>query len=173
MATVYRRTRRKPIPDGAEVVPYRGRLCATWQDGRGQKQRAPLSDDGEAIVVEAKYYTIEYFNHEGRRERVGTKIADKDAARQLVNKLEAKAEQRRRGYIDARQERLIAEGRRTLDAHLTDYEAHLNAANRSAKHVRSTVNFIREVAKAGGCATLADISADAVNRYASELRVRA
>jgi len=151
-------------------MTFRKKPCAVWRDGRGQKQRAPLSDDGEAIVVEAKYYTIEYFNHEGRRERVGTKIADRDAARQLANGLEAKAEQRRRGYIDARQERLIAEGRRTLDAHLTDYEAHLNAANRSAKHVRSTVSFIREVAKAGGFVTLADISADAVNRYVGELR---
>jgi len=80
--------------------------------------------------------------------------------------------QRRRGIIDPRQEKTAAEGRRPLAEHLADYEAHLRAANRSGKHVKNTINFIREVANAGSFTKLAHVSADAVNHYAAELQAK-
>ena len=172
MASVYKRKRRQQIPENAEIVTFRRKPCVAWRDGRGRRQRAPLSEDGQAIVVEAKYYTIEYFDHEGQRRREGTRIADKDAARQLANKLEVEAEQRRRGLVDARQERLAVEGRRSLESHLTNFKAKMETADCSADHVSRTARFVRTIAEAAGFATIGDITADGVNTFASELRQR-
>ena len=80
----------------------------------GNTQRAPLNDAGDKIVCESPYYTVQYFDHDGRRVKVATRCADKDAAQQLANELEARAMQRREGLIDPTQERFATEGRRTL-----------------------------------------------------------
>ena len=203
MATVYKRIRRKPVPEGAEIVESRGRRVAVWTS-RSRKQRAPLvvvieaerkpvpegaeivqRDDKKwfavwasqgrkqraplAVVIEDKVYSVEWFDWQGKRRRTSGG-PDKDAAEALGAKLEADEMQRRRGLIDPRQERMARHGQRSLAEHLADYEAHLKAASRSDKHIRSTVNFVREVAEAGGFLALGDISADAVNRYVGELR---
>ena len=170
MASVYKRTRRKRIPDGAELVTYRGKPCATWQDGRGRKQRAPLSEDGRAIIVEAEHYTIELFNHEGRRKRIGTKIGDKDAARQLANKLETEADQRRRGYFDARQERLAEDARRPLADHLADFRAYLEDKQDTPKHVRMTCQHVEWLAESCGAEHVADLTGPAVLSAVGDLR---
>ncbi len=71
MATIYKRVRRKPIPKGAKLWTFRGKQVAEWTDGRGEKQRAPVSEDGAAVLLESQLYTVEYFDHEGRRRRKG------------------------------------------------------------------------------------------------------
>ena len=97
---------------------------------------------------------------------------DKDAAEALGAKLEAEEMQRRRGLIDPRREQLAGEGRKLLESHLADYEAHLKAADRSPDHVGRTARFIRTIAEAAGFASVGDIAADGVNTFASELRQR-
>jgi integrase len=173
MATIYKRTRRKPIPEGAEIISRNGQRFALWSDRRTKRrQRAPLSDDGRVVIVQADCYTIEWFDHENKRRRKGTRIADKDAAQRLANKLETAAMQRREGLIDARLERLAQEGRRPLREHLADYEAHLKAANRSPDHVNRTARLIRTIAQAAGVTGIGEITADNVNTFASDLGQR-
>jgi len=107
MATIYKRRDLRPIPEGAEVVTYRGRRYAKWVNAKtGNAQRAPLSLSGDRIVCESAYYTVRYFDHDGRRVRVSTKCADRDAAQQLANELEAQAMKRREGLIDPKAERI-------------------------------------------------------------------
>ena len=106
MASVYKRRRRKPIPDGAEIVQRNGKRVAVWVNRKtGRRERAPLSDDGQAVIIQADTYTIEWFEHADKRRRKGTRIADKDEAQRMANHLEAQAAQRREGLVDARQER--------------------------------------------------------------------
>ncbi len=169
MATVYKRNRRKPIPDGATLKTFRGKAVAEWVDGRGDKQRAPLTEDGQAVMIEAKHYTIEYFDHEGQRHRVGTKIADKDEALRAANDLETKADHRRRGYIDARQEKLTNEGRRPLSEALAAFRSKMVAAGRCEQHIDGTCGFITSVSEAAGFDTISAITADGVHAYAEDL----
>ena len=171
MATIYKRRRRKPIPEGAETISRSGKQFAVWTS-RGRRQRAPLSDDGGAIIVEPDTYTVEWFDHEGKRRRKGTRIGDKDAAQRLANHLETQAAKRREGLIDASQERFAQEGRRTIGQHLTDYEAKMKAANREPKYVATTISYIRTIAEAAGFAAIGHITADGVNAYASHLQER-
>ena len=124
MASVYKRRRRKPIPNGAEIVRRKGQQVAVWTNLRtGRKQRAPVSEDGTAIVITADTYTVEWFDHERRRRRKGTRIADKDAALQLANKLETDAMRRREGLVDAQTERHKQESCRPLSEHIDDSRA--------------------------------------------------
>jgi len=170
VASVYKRARRKPIPDGATLRTFRGRQVAEWTDGRGEKQRAPLSEDGQAMMVQAKFYTIAYFDHEGKRRRKGTRIADKDAARQYGNELEKGADQRRKGLIDPRQERLATEGRRSLAEHLTDFRAHLEDKQNTPRHVRVTCRHIEWIADNCGAEHVADLTPLAVLSAVGDLR---
>ncbi len=171
MATIYKRNRRRPIPDGAEIVTRTGKKYATWTDKRTKRQRrALLADDGKAILLEAADYTIEYFDHNGQRRRVGSKTPDKDAAQRLANQLETGVMERERGLIDPRQELLANESRRSVSEHLKEYEGKLRADNCDAKHIATTINYITVITQEADFTTIGDIRADKVTTYASELR---
>ncbi len=58
MATVYRRTKRHPVPEGAEIKrtviskPITARFrkgVVKWKDGRGMAREGMLADDGEGV----------------------------------------------------------------------------------------------------------------------------
>jgi hypothetical protein len=51
MATVYKRTQRKPLPEGAVLVERRGEKWATWSDAAG-KHSARLAPDGNAALID-------------------------------------------------------------------------------------------------------------------------
>ena len=168
MASVYKRSRKKPIPRGAKILESRGKRYAVWTSRGGRKRKAPLTDDGQAVEIQDADYSVSWWSWNGKRKRLSGG-PDKDAAEALGARMEALEMQRRTGTLDPRQERLADEGRRSLESHLADYEAHLRAGKPTEKHIRSTLKFIREVVGAAGFATLGDLSADPVNRYASDL----
>ncbi len=122
MATIYKRRDLRPIPEGAEIVTYRGRRYAKWANIKTDTvQRAPMSAAGDKIVCESPHYTVRCFDHDGRRVKVATRCADRDAAQQLANELEAQAMYRREGLIDPTAERLANEGRRTIAEHVAEF----------------------------------------------------
>ncbi len=168
MATVFKRTRRKPIPRGAELIDYRGKRYAVWVSRGGRKRKAPLTGDGQAVLIEDDNYTVEWWSWNGKRRRL-CGGPDRDAAEALGRAEDTEEMERRRGLVDPRQERLVQESRRPLDGPLTDYEAKLRAANCDPKHVATTLAYIRTIAEAAGFSTAGDISADGVNAYAADL----
>ena len=172
MASIYKRREWRPIPEGAEVVTYRGRRYAKWMNAKTDTmQRAQLNEEGTRVIREAEFYTIEYYDHDGQRVRKGTRCADKDAAQQLANELETRAMMRREGLIDPAVERIATEGRRSLQEHVADFRATMEAAGRDAKHVETTMGYIGRVIDIAHWQTAGDIAADAVNTYAADLLV--
>ena len=162
MATIYKRRDLRPIPEGAEIVTYRGKRYAKWTNAKGNAQRAPLNDAGDKIVCESPYYTVRYFDHTGRRVKVATRCADKDAAQQLANELETQAMKRREGLIDPTQERLAAEARRPLQAHVADYLAALLAKGNTAKHAELTGARVRFILHSCGATHSHDLQPSVV-----------
>ena len=115
MATVYKRRRPYPIPEGAEPITYRGKPYVKWTDPEtAETERAPLNAMGNRIIRESPFYTIEYFDHVGQRRRVFTRYSDKDAAQQYADQLERETEHRRRGMIDPALERYAQQVRRPI-----------------------------------------------------------
>jgi hypothetical protein len=52
MASIFKRSYKRPIPPGAEIVTRRGDKYARWKDRRGRTKSAPLAEDGRQIVLE-------------------------------------------------------------------------------------------------------------------------
>jgi hypothetical protein len=171
MATVYKRTQRKPLPDGAVIVDRRGARWATWVDAAG-KHSARLAPDGKAVLIDRPGYKIQYFDENGRRRNEIVKIGDWDTAERIATDRETAVMNRQKGLVDPAQERLADEGRRPLGGHLADYEARFHAAGRIAGHIKETMGLLRAVLHSSQCATAADVSADAVNRFAAGLKER-
>ena len=65
MASMFKKTTRKPIPDGAEIITRKGRKCARFVNKQGTKLTLPLTDDGQLMLVESRKWYINYKNADG------------------------------------------------------------------------------------------------------------
>lgn len=117
-------------------------------------------------------YYIAWRDHNGKRKTKCSGTSDKAAAERIGAKLETDAALRREGAIDATLDAIGQQSRRSIESHLADYQAKLQAAGRDAKHVGSTLAYIRAVVHAAGFTSGADITADGANRYAEDLKGR-
>jgi len=115
-------------------------------------------------------YFITYSDHTGRRVTRSARTSDKAVAQRIANKLEAEAALRRDGVIDPTLDAIGRESQRSIDEHLADYEAKLQAAGRTQRHILDTTRYIRKMADAAQWQTAADIAADAVHRFAGALQ---
>jgi len=115
-------------------------------------------------------YYASWTDHTGKRVTKCTSTTDKATAERIARKYEADAALRREGVIDPAVDTINREGNRLLESHLADFENKMLAANRTAKHIRNTMNFIRQIADYAGFEVAMDINADGVNRYAGKLR---
>ncbi len=115
-------------------------------------------------------YIATYHDETGRRRERSTRTTDRAAAERILRKLLADAALRREGVVDAAQADAAAHARRPLDEHMQAFEETLNGRGRDAKHVASTLRYIRAARDAGGWATAGDIHADDVHMLAATLR---
>ena len=114
-------------------------------------------------------YLAGFYDHNGKHITRSTRTSDKSAAKRIAAKWEEKAALRREGCINPLQEALSGEGRKSLETHLADYQAKLKT-NGGDKHVTDTLEKIRKIAQKSEFKTIADISADGVNRYVEGLK---
>jgi site-specific recombinase XerD len=171
MASIFKRTRRKPIPKGAETIVKGGKRYATWTDKRTKRPRRELlADDGLAILVEDRQYTIDYVDESGRRQRVASGTPDKDAAKQLAGKLETRVMQCKRGLINPVLERMAVEARKPIVEHLADFKNSLLAKNRTEKYVTESCELIRRIVERCEVQYLEDLTTVAVESVISETR---
>jgi len=172
MATVYKRRELRPIPDGATFGTYRGKPYATWTDAKGKARRAPLNAAGDKIIQYAENYTAQYFDENGRRRKAATGCGDKATAQQVADRLQADAALRKRGIINATQERFAAEARRPLSEHVGEFERFLRDKGNTTKHVRMTCQHIRWLLDASKAQAISDLTGPAVLRAVGNLRER-
>ena len=174
MASVFKRHRIKPIPEGAEIIARKSGEVARWKDGRGRTKSAPLVDDGDGprVRIEDNRWTIAYEHHTGERRTFGG-FTDKDATAKLASKVEAlvalqlasaRPSGDLRAWLDSSPVDLLnrfaahdlidgegfAVGRKLAD-HVADYEAYLSKVKkRAASHVEQTVQRIERVMAEAG-----------------------
>ena len=115
-------------------------------------------------------YLASFYDHTGKHVCRSTRTSDKSAAKRIAAEWEKQAALRREGCIDPRQEALSGEGRKTIESHLADYKAKLEAGGSGERHVSRTLEMIRSIAAKGEFTTAADISADGVNRFGADLK---
>ena len=185
MASVFKRTRKKPIPNGAEIIERKRKPTkqereaspelvevvtrfAVWES-RGRRRKAQLTPDGGAMLVEDPAYTVEWFDWQGRRKRTSGG-ADRDSAEALGAKLEADEMQRRRGLLDPAAERFAAQGRLKIRKHLADFRAALEARGNTPQHSQETYSQALKLIESCGAEYPADLTASAVQEALRSMR---
>ena len=172
MASIFKRTRSNPIPEGAEIIERRRKATAAerrddpdrktiverfavWTDRKTKRARkAPLNAAGTSIVVEAQHYTIAYFDADGVRQEKNSKAADLKTAQRIADKLESDVAQRRLGLIDCKTERYAKEAQRPILEHVADFEQNLQDRGSTPDHVAQTTRQVK--------ATVSDCKAERI-----------
>jgi len=119
---------------------------------------------------DGKRWYVSYFDHTGTRRTVSARTSEYEAAKRIAAKLEAEAALRRERVIDPREESIAEQLSRPIGEHLADFRAKIRAAGRTDRHATDTISKCRKIVKACDIQTAGDITADAVNRYAADLR---
>jgi len=127
MATIYRKTYRRALPDEAEVRQRRGKSVACWTDGNGRRRTAEIADDGESIIVESRVWYARYRDADGIERRVSTGCRDEQAARQVLANLLAEGEKVKAGILTTDEMAASRHAERPLRDHFSDYLEYLKA----------------------------------------------
>ena len=96
--------------------------------------------------AKGNYYAA-WFDHNGKRQTKCTRTTDKATAERIAKKYEADAALRRDGVIDPTLDAISKESQRTVESHLEDYEAKLQAASRTDRYIQDTLRYIRAIAE--------------------------
>ena len=146
MASIYKRSRLAPIPDGATCVEQSAEVpgrpphrSARWVDARGRTQEAPLNTRGDRIVLPPAKDAVWHIAYQdpATGQRVTVKaFRDMDATRERARTLERDAERRAAGLVDPFEQFL----RQPIDDALADFMAGQTATR--APQIRMQVGRI-------------------------------
>ena len=165
MARIFRHTYTKSLPEGAEVFTRKGHKYARFKDAKGKMITAPISKDGQKIILETSKWYIDYRNADGAIQRRAG-FTDRKATEQLASDLERTAEHIRSGYKPKEHEQLG----RPLAEHLKDFKDNLHNKGTTQQHVNLTYNRAKAVIEGCGFKLMADVSASHVQQYLAGLR---
>jgi len=168
MATVFRKTYTKPLPEGAELFTRKGQRFARWKDAKGKARtdRVTAGKDGSPrLLIEAGTFTAKYRDGAGVVREVATGCRDEQAARGVLHQLLARAENVRGGYVTAEQDRIADHQRAVTTEHVAAYIDHLRAKGVTAARIKQTENRLHRVFDDCGFTRLPDLSADGLEGW--------
>ena len=185
MASLYRKTYTKPLPEGAEtftrkVRPHKGRPregeghvvkgFAEWIDGHGRPRTAELSPDGQGIIIESPIWYARYRDADGVGQRKSTGCRDEQSAEQFLARLLSQAEKIRSGVLSPEEADTARHAGKALSDHFTDYLDFLKAKTVrgrkvSAHHRRNVEIQLNRVAADCSFRRIGDISRQRMVRW--------
>ena len=112
-------------------------------------------------------YRIQYLDHRNKR-RTATGFTDKGLTEELAAKLETEARLRRNGMVDAGLDRITVQRLLPISDQLAEFKE--NLSDNSPQYVRLTMGQVRRTVEGCGFKTLADIDAEAVQKYLRSCR---
>jgi len=110
MATPFRNTFTKPLPEGAEPFTRKGEQFARWTDGKGKTrtEKVTTGKDGlPRLLIEANTYTPKYRDGMGIVREAATGCRDETAPRNVLAGLLKRAENVKSGITTAPQDAVI------------------------------------------------------------------
>jgi integrase len=160
MASVFRRTYKRPIPPAAEIVVRKGVRLAKWKDKHGRIHTAPLSQDGKEIVLQYRRWYFWLTNASGKRVMVKG-FTDKEATIRLAQDKQRQVDRIRSGLAEHDEDRAAMP---LMDA-VAAWVADLKRLGRSPLYVHNVNRFMQRLAE--GCAwkRLGEIRSDALLRW--------
>jgi integrase len=163
MASIFRKSYKRPVPPGAEIITRKGQKLARWKGKGGRIQTAPLSEDGTEVVLEYRRWQIAYEDHTGKR--VVTKgFTDRGATEQKARDLEKAAAQRRAGLVTVDTEKASTPFGEALDAYLADLER----LGRDDVYRYNIRKMLEKLARECKWKTLAGVRSDPLTRWLAD-----
>ena len=163
---LFRRTQRKPIPEGAKITRLRsGQRIAKWTDARGDKQEARVSEDGQHVLVEAGKWTARYRDASGRLVQKPTGCERLEFAQSKLSDWLAIEEKRRAGIITASEAGAAEWAHVDIENHVSDYEKSLTGQGRSAAYIKKTAHTLRKAFKALRFSSIQDLNRSKAERW--------
>jgi integrase len=148
----------------------RGLMYAMGPTVAHGSKRHRVNEAGTAIMVPTGAWIATYRDHTGKRREHSTRTTDRQAAERILTKLVADDALRRDGVIDPRDDRFAKEGRRPFAEHVAAYIAHCERIGLAAEHIASKERHLRTLAEVASIGPLSDLTADALERYLSEIK---
>ncbi len=168
MGSVYKKTVTKPLPRDAEVITKKKGEQAKWTDRNGKKRSAPVTrgrNGKPRIRVEARTYTAKYRDGVGIVREHATGCRAKRSAEMVLAKLEQEAEKIRAGVLTAAESEMSKHRDTPLTEHIANYIDHQTAKGVHPQRVKNTRNRLRRLAADCRLHRLADLTADALERW--------
>lgn len=177
MATIYRKTVTKALPDDAELFERKGERLARWKDAKGRMRTAPVTVPSKGthagktrIVITSRTFTAKFRNGSGIVVEHPTGCRDESAARQVLADLVRRAELVKANVMTAAEDSAADHQTCPLDEHFTSYLDKLEAEGTTAGHRKNVRRCINRLAKDCGWRRLADITRDSLERWLARQR---
>jgi len=118
-----------------------------------------------------KWYAA-WIDESGKPKVKSAKTTDKAAAQLFADKRETEALKRREGFVSVSDDRYVAEGRKPIDAHLTDFGKTLSAEGNDGEYVTQAEARARKVAVLCNAKTIADLTAFNVQQAIASMKAK-
>ena len=133
---LFKRTRKRPTPPGAEIIEKRGKTLARWTSGHGNRQEAPVTPDGQHVMLEAEFFTARYRAADGRLVQICTGARTQEGALSVLMEREQFEEKVRLGFISTAEASTKDWQTAPLAGQVDDYFAHLRARGVTPRHIK-------------------------------------
>jgi integrase len=168
MATVFRKTVTRPLPEGAELFTRKGQRLARWRDRKGERQTGVVIEgrDGTLRVsVESATYVAKYRDGSGVVREVSTGCRNKDAALAVLAELTSRAENVRAGVVTESDDAVRDWLPTPIIKSVTDYIADLRKNGRSVSYIDGIQIRLDRIVRETGIATLRGVTATEIETW--------
>ncbi len=167
MATVYRKTVTRPIPDNAERIERKGDLFVRFlAKGERKTARVVIGKDGQVVLgkdgqermsMKAETFTAKYRDHLGIVREVATRCRHEDAAKHVLKEILRREELLKAGVITSDESTIGKQQQITTAVHLAAYLKSMASAGITPKHIADTQQKIERLLAECKFARLSDI----------------
>ena len=172
MATVYRKTVTKAVPDGAELFTKKGEPFARWKTAKGKTRTAPVTypatgnhQDKPRIVIRSGVWTAKYRNAENVIVEHSTGCRDETAARRVLSDLVRRVELVKSKLISAAENAAADYQHRPLAEHVEAYLDKLESDGVSPVHRENVERCLNRIKTDCRLTSLCDFTRDALEKW--------
>jgi integrase len=168
MASVYKKTVTKPLPEGAETFTRKGERFARWKDGKGKLQTAKVTtgrDGSPRIVIETGTFYAKFRDGENIVREVPTGCKTKDGAQSILKELTDRAEKVKANILTAADAAISDHQATPLAKHFAAYLVHQQAKGNSDFYISEAERLATRLCDECGFRLLRDIERGAVEQW--------
>ncbi len=173
MASLFRKTVTRPLPNGATIERRKAGPVAIWHDRNGRKQAAPLvlDADGELRIgadgkprIRTTSATV-YAKVAGLGDAIATGCKTEDGARFRLSEMVKRAEHRRANILTAAEAQTADHQHTPLSGHIDAYGAHLTAKGVTETHRTTQLARLTRLAAECPFAKLRDLDRATLEKW--------